>query len=205
MTKKPKPVSAATRALLDEMTSDANKPSPDKLDKAREKLSELRDLEKEKQDLGVRLTKINEDMRIIKEKNLVELFDAAGIDALGLPPSGNLPAYEVELTEYFHASIPEDKKSEAWQWMKATKNEDLVKTEFKVAFGLTSAARAKKFEAGLKKLVKDQYEKKQSVPWNTLTAFVKAEFKAGRTMTKKVMAILGVTTGRVATVIKEKK
>lgn len=199
-------VSAATQKLLDEMGADAARPpSADKLEACRVKLTRLRELEFENIGLAERQTNNSAEMRVIREKDLVELFDAAGIESLGLPPLGNLPAYEVDLGEFFHANIPEEKKSEAWAWMKRTKNEDLVKTEFKVTFGLKEAAKAKKFEVALKKLVGSAYDRKQSVPWNTLTSFVKKEFEAGRPLTKTVMAILGASSGRVAKVVKQEK
>lgn len=198
-----KPVSAATRALLDAMSEDDAKPSPDKLDAACAKLAELEELEIRKSNLEAQIEEVGKRINEIKSKEIVEVFDAAGIDSLGLPQRGNVPPYEVEIIEFFHANIPEDKKPEAWAWMKQTKNEDLVKTQFSVEFGLGDATKAKKFEAGLKKLTKE-YDKKQSVPWNTLTAFVKGEFKAKRPLSKKVMGILGATNGRVAKVIKQK-
>jgi hypothetical protein len=200
-----KPVSEATRRLLDEMEQDADAPkNEDKLEQVRDGIRRLRDTEKEKADLEEKLKIANGKIKEITDKTLVDLFDEAGIDKLGIPAEGNMPPYEVTLIDYYHANIPEENQPAAYKWMKETKNEDMIKTTFVVSFGLGETRACKAFRSLLKKN-KVPHDEKQGVPWNTLTAFVKGEFKAGRPITKKVMDMLGVTVGRVAKVVKQKE
>jgi hypothetical protein len=200
-----KPVSAATRAMLDEMSADAAAPpSEDKLDKCRAMMADWRDKQNQIEQYQAWIKELSAEIQQIRDKKLVDLFDEAGIEKLGIPASGNLPPLEIEIDEYFHANIPQENMEPAAAWMIKTGNEDLIKTEFKIAFGLGEKKDAIKFE---KLLIKagEAYDKKQGVPWNTLTAFIKGEFKAGRPLTKKVMGMLGATSGRVATIVKQKK
>jgi hypothetical protein len=201
-TQRAKPVSEATRALLDEMRADAA-PSEDKLDKVRDMISRLRDTEMVVETLQQRVSEHKQTIKEIKEKTLVDLFDDAGIDRLGLPAQGNLPPYEVQLGEYYHANIPDERQRDAYAYLTKTKNEDLIKTTFTVAFGLRDAKSAAKFEALLKKS-KVTYDKKQGVPWNTLTSWFRVEHRR-KPLPVKVMEILGASVGRVAKVVKQKE
>jgi hypothetical protein len=204
-TKRAPHVSAATRAMLAEMTSDAEAPpSEDKLVKCRQMMAEWRAKAVQIEDHQLSIKRLSEEIQQIRDKKLVDLFDDAGIDKLGIPASGNLPPLEIEINDWVHANIPEENMERAAEWMIRTGNEDLIKTEFKIAFGLGEKKDAIKFE---KLLIKagEAYDKKQGVPWNTLTAFIKGELKAGRPLTKKVMGMLGAESGRVATIVKQKK
>jgi hypothetical protein len=49
-----------------------------------------------------------------------------------------------------------------------------------------------------------QYSVKRGVPWNTLTAWFKAEHKR-KPLPAKAMELLGATVGRVAKVVKQKE
>lgn len=200
-----KPVSQATRAMLDAMDTDAAKPaSPDKLEACRVKVAEMRDKQKEVADLAERTKELNKEIAQIRDHDLVGLFDEAKIDRLGLPPEGNQPAYEVELEEYFHANIPKENERGAYEWMKKTKNEDMIKTSYTIEFGLGESKDCTKFEKMLDKYGCG-YDKKQGVPWNTLTSFIRGEFRAKRPLTAKVMGLLGAEHFRRAKVVTQKK
>jgi hypothetical protein len=197
-----KAVSTATRALLDEMRDDA-RPSEDKLERARVEVARLRDLELEVAGLEARTSDAKAAIKEIKEKTLVDIFDEVGIDALGLPASGNMPPYEVELCDYYHANIPEDHRAEAFEYLRKIRQEDLIKTSFTIEFGLREAKQADRFARSLDK-AGIAYSSKSGVPWNTLTAWFKAEHKR-KPMTGKVKDLLGATVGRVVKVVKQKE
>ena len=200
--KRAKPVSDATRALLNEMREDAT-PSQDRLDKVRSEISRLRDLELEKAALETRATEIAQDIKQVKEKTLVDLFDEAGVNICGIEATGNLPPYTVELNDYYHANISEDQRAEAYSYLRKIGQEDLIKTSFTIEFGLREGKAAERFERSLEK-AGINYGKKQGVPWNTLTAWFKAEHKR-KPLPIKAMALLGATVGRVAKVVKQKE
>jgi hypothetical protein len=197
-----KPVSAATRALLDEMTQDA-KPSGDKLDQLKQGVAKLRDLEFEKDALSARVVELGQDIRQMKEKTLVDLFDEAGTNIVGVEASGNLPAYTCEMGDYYHANIPEEKQDAAYDYLRKVKQEDLIKTTFTIAFGLREAKAAERFRRSLEK-AGIQFSMKQGVPWNTLTAWFKVEHNR-KPLPAKAMELLGATVGRVVKVVKQKE
>ncbi len=198
---KPRPVSAATRALLDEMRDDA-KPSDDKLTAARTELAKLRDYENEVVELEARVKAAKAAAYEIKNKTLVDMLDEIGLNGLSLAAEGNLPAFEVTLDDYYKANIPEEHRSEAFDYLRKTGHADLVKTTFTVAFGLKESKAAERFQRSLEK-ADIQYSATHGVPWNTLTAWFKSEHKK-KPLTVKAMGLLGATVGRVVNVVKQK-
>lgn len=191
--------------MLAAMDADGKKPAaPDKLEACRAKVKEMRDKTKEVEDAQARIKELNKQIAQIRDHDLVGLFDEAKIDSLGVPAEGNQPAFEVELEEYFHANIPKGNEAGAYEWMKKTKNEDMIKTSYTIEFGLGESKDCAKFEKALDKMGCG-YDKKQGVPWNTLTSFVKGEFKAKRPLTAKVMGLLGAEHFRRAKVVTQKK
>jgi hypothetical protein len=200
--KSAKPVSAATRALLDEMVQDAAPPQ-DKLDKATEALTTLRDKEIEVAELEERLKLLREDINLIKSKTLVDIFDEAKIDFLGLSAEGNKPPYEVEIVDYYHANIKEENQPQAYAYLEKRGQGDLIKSEYKIAFGLRESKQAERFARSLEKAGID-YSLKQGVPWNTLTSWFRADYKK-KPLTPKVMELLGASVGRTAKVVKQKE
>lgn len=200
--KQAKPVSAATRALLDQMCEDA-KPTGDKLDRVRTALAALRDDEMESERLDAQLKEVKERINTAKNKTLVDVFDEAGVISMRLEASGNLPPYEVEIDDYYHANIPKEKAEEAYSYLRSKKSEDLIKTSFTIEFGLKEAKATERFQRSLDK-AGIPYSIKQGVPWNTLTSWFKVEHKK-KPLPVKAMDVLGATVGRVAKVIKQKE
>lgn len=198
----PKPVSAATRAMLDEMEQDAA-PTASKLNAASAALAKLRDKEMEVASLQERIAKLSEEIREIKEKTLVDMFDDAGITSLRLPPEGNVPSFEVEITDYYHASIKEENQPKAFAYLEKRGQGDLIKRTYTIPFGLRESQQADKFEKMLEKS-KVEFSLKQGVPWTTLTAWLRVEHKK-KPLTPKVLELLGATVGRVAKVKKQKE
>ena len=201
MTKQAKPVSAATRALLDEMAADST-PKKDKLDQAREMLRQLRDKQLEADDLERRLDATKAEIKEMVSKTMPDFLDEAGIPALTIAADGNLPAFEIEVMDYYHANIPEENRPAAFDYLRKTGHEDLIKSEFKIAFGLREAKQAERFRRSLEK-AGIQYGETNGVPWSTLTAWFTKEHKK-KPITPKVMGLLGARVGRVVKIVKQK-
>lgn len=195
-------MSEATRALLNEMQEDA-KPKGDKLDQLKQGVAKLRDLEFESSTLSERLKTIGQDIQHMKNTTLVDLFDAAGVNKVGIEASGNLPSYECEVGDYYHANIPEEKQEPAYEHLRKIGQADLIKTTYTIAFGLREAKAAERFQRSLDK-AGIQYSVKRGVPWNTLTAWFKVEHKR-KPLPAKAMDLLGATVGRVVKVVKQKE
>lgn len=204
-TTKRKPVSTETQAVLDEMARDAagGLASEDRLEKVRNKIRRLRELEFDNQRLTEQIETNRAEIRGLKERELVEEFDAVGVNKLGVNAEGNYPPYDVELVEYFHARIPDENQEQAYAWLRKGKNEDLIQTKFTISYGRGEAKLTERFKRSLDK-AGVEYEMKESVPWNTFEAFLRREFKR-KPLTAKVMEMLGATSGRVAKVTNQPK
>lgn len=200
MTKKP--ISAATRALLDDMREDAA-PDEDKLVRARNMVRKLRDHEYEAATLESRLVDVKKDIREMREKTMPDFFDEVGVPSLRVAAEGNLPEFEVAIADRYHANIPEENEEAAFAHLSRTNHGDLIKTTFTVAFGLGEAKASERFARSLEK-AGIEYSAKRGVPWSTLTAWFKAEHKK-KPLPAKVRLLLGATVGRVAKVIKQKE
>lgn len=187
---KPVPSVVAARARPAEQRSDL-------VEKVRQKLREMRDKEAQRKDLEERSRKLSAELEEMRRKTLVDMFNEAGIDKLGLPAEGNLPAYDAEEKPYYHANIRSDweqeKKDAAFGWLDKNGYGDLVKNVFVVVVDRDDHEMARDVEKALDEAGVD-YQREQTVPWNTLTAFVREQIEAGETLP---LELLGATVGRV--------
>jgi hypothetical protein len=177
-------------------------PSEDKLDTIRATIAQLRDNEFEVATLEERTDEIKKLIREAKEKTLPDMFDEAGVSKLGIDAVGNLPPYEIEVTDRYHANIPAERAPEAFDYLAKTGHEDLIKTIYTIEFGLKEGKAAQRFARSLEK-AGIPYNAKQSVPWNTLTAWFKTETKR-KPLSSSAMELLGASIGRVAKVVKQR-
>jgi hypothetical protein len=194
-------------AALALMREAATKPPPaDKLDKLKRKIVELRDLETQKASLEERGKQIGGQIYELKTSELVSLFDEAGVDNVGIPEEGNLPAYNVEVGWHYKANIGSAAEPKVDDYEGAIaylrKNQpDLLKTTYSVSFGMNEGKRQKEFEALLKKN-KFDYSSNFGVPWAALTAWVKEQ--VGVHKKSLPLKLLGATVERTAQLIKPK-
>jgi hypothetical protein len=189
------------------MAEDANRPaSPDRLEKLRVAVRELRDTEQERADLAARSAELGTKLHELRTKTIVDLFDQAKVTSIKLPAEGNNPEYEVGVGWHYHANIgsPSDPKVEDYAatvaYIKKT-DPDLLKTTYEVSFGLGESKKMKEFEAAMKKM-KIDYSSSFGVPWNTLTAWVKAQYESKKTLPLK---LLNATVERTAKVVNKRK
>lgn len=202
--KRAKPVSAATRAMLDAMEEDASRPvAEDKLAAIRRRVAELREAELEAARLKESLTAQNILINDLLWSKLPQIMDEAGVPNIGIAADGNKPPYEVRVDDHYKANIPEEHAPAAFAYLEKTKHDDLIKTTYTVSFGLREGGAARKFETALFKMGVP-FSKKQGVPWNTLTAWFKVEQRK-KPLSAKTMEILGASVGRVASVVKLKE
>lgn len=193
MTNPPAHIAAAMK------TDAAAPPSEASLERVRAQLRLSRDKSREKEDLEARLKTVNEEINTISQKTLPDLFVEVGIDKLGLPAEGNLPAYDAALVPYYHANIsadwPPEKQEEAFAYLaKEPGGEDMIKTVITIALGRGDRKTAAKVEKALDKL-KVPYNRTLGVPWNTLTAWVREQVEKHKHTPS--LDLLGATVGRV--------
>lgn len=177
-------------------------PSEDALARVRDRVRQTVDLEMQIEDLEQRLAEKREQLNQIRHGELPTLFEEVGIDRLGLDASGNVPAYDAELSPYYHANLKPENMPEAFRkfrWL-----EPMQKHTVKVEFGRGESAVAKKFIASLKKQRLD-YSNAVGVPWNTLTAEIRRRHEDGEPLSPADLEILGATVGRVVKLKKRKQ
>lgn len=200
-----KPVSAATRAMLDAMSEDRPVASENQLDVIRAKVRELRDLEIERAQLEERQRSISERRRVLVEKEIVDVMDAASVPAITIAAEGNMPQFEVEIGPYYHANIaadwPEPQREKAFAWIRKY-HDGMLRSTITASLGKNSGAQQKALEEFLVKK-KISFKVQFGVPHNTLTAFVKEQIEERKKTPP--LALLGATVGRVAKIKKEKK
>lgn len=193
--------------VLAMMREDAKKPpSEDLLVQLRKEVARLRDLELERGQLEEQVSKKGQDIWEIKTKTLVDLFDRAKVDNVGIPEDGNKPAYNMEIGWIYKANLGTPAEPKVPDYDKAIayirKNEpDMLKTTYEVQFGLGEEEKRLEFEKILKQK-KFAYSSSFGVPWNTLTAWVKEQIEVHKK--SPPLKLLGATVERTAKLIKPK-
>lgn len=192
MTSKP---SAAVAAAA---KRDGASQSSDKLEQVRQIVRDYRDLSIQVQDTEEALKRLKAEQLQLQQKTLPDLFMEVGVDNLGLPAEGNLPAYDAELKPYYHANIssdwPPEQQRAAYAYLDELGEGDLIRSTFTVFVGKDDRETALKVQEALEKLGVD-YETKLAVPWNTLTAWLKEQVEKHKTTPR--LDLLGATVGNV--------
>jgi hypothetical protein len=200
-----KKISAATQAMLDEMSNDQRKASPDALNKVSEKLRELRGIDQEIGKYEQLLREKKERRQLLLEKEIVDVLDEAGMTSAGIQADGNNPALDVEVRPYYHANIavdwPEEQRKKSFAWIDKF-HPGMLRNTFTIKFGKSSRKLQVQFEK-LAKKNKLEFTNEFGVPWNTLTAFVKEQIEEHKR--RPPLDLLGATVGRVAVIKKQKE
>lgn len=191
--------------LLAALNADSKPVTPaDKLEHIRNVAKAMRDLGQEIEDTEALLSEKKIRMYNLQMKELPDLFDQYNIPSLTIGAEGNNPEVELECKPYYKAVLPKDENDNVLpagpKWLEKNKHGDLIKRVFVIALPMDSVQatqRLQKFLIGpktKKKTTRYQYEVKQTVPWNTLTAFVKEQIEKGKTVP---LEILGATVGKI--------
>jgi hypothetical protein len=165
-----------------------NYEKPVDLNVIRNRARELRDKYLKKIDLEQQLELVKHGIRKIEQDELPEMFTQAGISSITVEATGNHPAFIAERKTVYNASIPDDKRQDAFQWLEQNGHGDLVKSVINIFFGM------QEHEARLRvmKILSDagvQFYTNESVHHMTLKAFVKREIQDGHMIP---MDLLGV-------------
>lgn len=177
----------------------------DKLEAIQKLAEEMRDLEFKNQDLKEQQESNNKRIQKIKFETLPEALTEVGMDKVGIPASGNLPACDLVLKPYYKANISADwdvdRRNRAFNWLISEGNGDLIKHTIVIEFGLREEQEARDV-AQLLKSENISYTVSMMVPWNTLTSFVKEEIEDhGRI---PPLDLLGATIGQIVEFKKRK-
>jgi len=123
------------------------------------------------------------ELKQVKEVDLPAAMAAAGVDQIKLSTGE-----KVTVEHLVRANIPKKHQGAAMAWLRKHKAGSLIKNEVVAKFG---AKEDKKAAALAKQLLKEKVEhaRKESVPWNTLSAYVREQMEAGRDIPKNIFGI----------------
>lgn len=164
---------------------------------------ELKAYVEEAYQLDIEIAELNRQLELkgnrlktLMNKDIPDTMDKIGTNVFGVPGTRT----EVRVQPFYHASIPEAAKEDAFKWLEDNEHGDLIKNAMKVEFNREDADAAKRiFDRVKQMLVQEEINAKptmdKSVHWKTLTSFVKEQVEEGHVLP---LGILGATVGRVA-------
>jgi hypothetical protein len=151
-----------------------------------------RDLTKEIAAAENTVTLLKEKLRRIMEQDLPEAMDDVGMSKFVMEDGTT-----VTVKPFYNASIPEDRKEEAFDWLKDNDFDGMIKADVKVTFGKGEFEVAQAFVEFIRgfnqKAIDPEY--KENVHWQTLRAFVKEQIEGGKPLP---LDMFGVFVGRKA-------
>lgn len=158
--------------------------SEDALKKIRDKIAEVRGLDREIADLTERLAEKQAALRAIREKDLTDLMKEHKVESITLAAAGNLPAYVAELATEYYAGLPKkatpEQREAGFKFLvEVWKVPDIIKNEVSLSFGAGDHKRVKQLLTLLRKNKFKDFENEVSVHSGTLTAELRRRVRAG--------------------------
>lgn len=196
------------RSSLDQL-AEAPQASPDKLDRLREVVREVRDRRAEVADLQERIDAHEKRLNHLLTKELVDMFTEAQVPEIVLGAEHNWPAYRATKVPYYKANISsewdEDRQLKGFAELEKHGGEALVRTLVTVDLprGKGQRAKARKLRQWLAKNGFDSSER-LSVPWNTLTAWLREQYTKFPNDPKPDLEAIGAHVGEVVRLTEEK-
>lgn len=163
---------------------------------------ELYNLDRELERLEKEVEKTKQRRHVLATKEMPDYMQNIGQDRIGLPEFG----VDLIVDDFFHAVIqaewPPEKREAAFKWLEDNGHGDLIKTIVTIAFPRRALPAARWLIDKVKSLKHKSFtvpepSVEMTVPWNTLTAFVKEQYKKGVALP---LDTLGATVGRVVKV-----
>lgn len=167
---------------------------------------ELMDVNRRLEDAQALVKQLNERQNAILMKDMPALMDEVGQDKIGLPEAG----VDLELKAYFHANIAADwepeKREAAFDYLRQQDAEALIQSVMSVAAGRGDDEKMQRLIQRVQQMLAEldldaTITVGQSVPWNTLTAWLKQQITAGKVVD---LEVLGATVGHTVKIKKRK-
>lgn len=122
------------------------------------------------------LKQLKDELRRVVEQDLPEAMDEVGMTKFELEDGS-----KIEVKNFYSASIPEERKEEAFNWLKENDFDGMIKAEIKVSFGKGEFEIAQEFLRFIRgfnqKAISPEY--KESIHWQTLRAWIKEQVEGG--------------------------
>lgn len=164
----------------------------DKLEKIKHFGEKQRKLLRHIAGLENELALAKENLRRVVAQDLPEAMDEVGMTTFTLDDGA-----KVDIKTVYSASIPEDRKEEAFDWLKNENDDGIIKAEVKVQFGKGEFEIAQSFLNFIRgfneKAINPEY--KESVHFQTLRAYVRERIEGGKPLP---LDMFGVFVGREA-------
>jgi len=175
---------------------------------------ELYSVDKKIKDLEADLESAKALREDLTRKRLPDYLKRIAQDKIGLPE------FDVDLVleNYYHANIkadwPDEQKERAFAYLEKRGDGDLIKTQVVMMFGRTELWKVRWLQATISLLAKELRAAggeapdlpepfvQMTIPWNTLTAFVKEQVELGAQLD---LDVLGASVGQVVKIKKRKK
>src|SRR5262245_38164094 len=110
----------------------------DKLERIRDLATTARELDLEIRDEEERLKQRKKRLAALLELELPDLMGEVGIDNVGVPAKGNMPAFDIKVVTERSANIAagweEERRQEAIQWLIDNGHGDIVKSSLRIDF-----------------------------------------------------------------------
>ncbi len=132
-----------------------------------------------------------ERARVLREETLVCAMQELDVQSLTLSDGGS-----ISLKQAVYASIPKDRRDEAYTWLEEHKHGGIIKTEVTAVFGKNELKAANLLRTLCEEHNWDA-EMSRTVHAGTLKAWVKAELEAGRSMPVDLFGVRSVTEANV--------
>lgn len=172
--------------------------------------AEARDIDLRIAELEQQLNDAKKHRRDLYEKIIPDLFDATGIDHIGLSTTGNLPAVDYVMRTYFRAGIAaswdDDRKEEGFALLRKRGAGDLIKVELSARFPKGCEEIAKRLATELQNTTTASVEVKTSVHPQTLTAWLRELYEVRHlSMPLEELEKIGASVGRVVAAVDRKE
>lgn len=139
------------------------------------------------------------ELQRVAEQDLPEAMDIIGMAEFTL-----VDGTKISIKKFYNASIPADRKDEAFTWLDENGHSGIIKTEVSVAFGRGDLEIARAFVEFASEFSQAPInpELGQEVHWSTLRSFVREQIEGGSDFPREMF---GVYIGRKAELKPSKK
>ena len=157
------------------------------------KCNELIDLQNEIKTIEEKLNKVKEQEKFLSEQAIPSLMQSAGISMLKLEDGT-----EVKVSPYYYGRISEDKKEEAFAWLRENNFGDLIKNYISLDFGMNQDSEANNLVAQLKSKGYNVFQS-TTVHSGTLKAFIKEQINDGKGLPEDLFGIYTANKTKLTT------
>jgi hypothetical protein len=181
--------------------------SEDQLDRARRLSREYWEIEQNIENIEKMLSDAKSRKKELTEREIPEHFASCGIDTIGLADAGE-HGVDIIVGPYCHANIPKswpvEQQERGFEVLEELDGGDLIRVVVSVSFFKEELDDAKELVEFLRtewpKANEHPAVMDKSVPWNSLTSFLKAYIRDETTdpLTDEQKEALGATIGTVA-------